>query len=138
MREQWIKWEPINNLADKYYIESVSESLEGFSLVLFQPKNEQEKVVIKFANSVDSFRRTTETFTYLTIDTLDDAYGSDFYGRWTFFKIKNSEYLQWLSRQSYKISEERNFTHFCFLAVDSVVDVIANYEPEVIHVCKDA
>lgn len=134
MQEQWIKWEPISHLAANYYVESISESLDGFFLILFNSENRQDKVMVKFTRSVDSFRRTTETFTYLTIDSLDDRYGANFYVNWAFFKIKNSQYLKWMNEQSYGISEERNFMHFCFLAVDSIVDVIANYEPEVIHI----
>lgn len=134
MKEKWIKWEPMGNLAHNYYVESITESLDGLRLVLFDSEKPADKILIRFAKSVDSFRRTTETFTYLTIDTLAEIYGTDFYEKWAFFKVENSEYLKWMSEQSYGISEERDFTHFCFLAVDSIVDVIANYEPEVFQI----
>ena len=131
MQEQWSKWEPITNLSKKYYVESISESIaDGFKIILIDDKNPEKKVLISWPNSVDAYRSTYESFTLLTLHKLDERYGKQFYD-WTFFKIENSEYLNWVSEQSYGITESLNFKHFCIYGTESMVDIIANYEPEV-------
>lgn len=72
-----------------------------------------------------------KVFRQSTINDLDARYGMEFYSEWTFFKVVNSEYMQWLSKQSYSIVGSEPLIHFSFLAVDSIVDVIATYGPKV-------
>jgi len=134
MQEQWTRWEPIAGLSQKYYIESISDTIEGFKILLFDANDREKKILVSFPNSVDAYRSTDESYILLTVSNLDKVYGDKFYGEWTFFKIKNSEYLKWISVQSYSSSDFFNFTHFCFLATDSVVDVVTNYEPVVTHI----
>jgi hypothetical protein len=47
------------------------------------------------------------------------------------FKVANSEYLEWISNQSYGIAETEKLTHFSIIAVDSIIDIIAAYEPKI-------
>lgn len=129
MNEQWVKWEPINGLSAKYYIDSVSDSLKGFQIVLSDSHDEKQKILITFKNSVDAYRNTDETYRTNTISTLDEEYGTNFYGDWTFFKVMDSSYLKWLSEESCTISDSRNLKHFSFVAVNSILDVVTNYEP---------
>jgi hypothetical protein len=132
MQENWTQWKPIEDLINNYYIESISDSIDdGVKILLFDAQNKKRKVLISFPNSVDSYRITDESFTYLTIDFLAERYGAKFFHDCAFFKIQDSKYLQWISQQSYGISEKLNFTHFCIIAIDSIIDVIANYEPTV-------
>lgn len=37
--------------------------------------------------------------------------------------------LQYLSDQSFRLSETRNFIHFAILAINSIMDIIAYQEP---------
>jgi len=134
MLEKWTRWEPINNLSKKYYVELITDDYYGFKILLSDAKNADKKVEILFRDSVDIYRRTNETFVLLTLKSLNDTYGIDFYGNWSFFKIENSEYLDWIKKQSYEISESLNFKHFCILGADDMIDVIANYEPKVSHI----
>lgn len=131
MQEHWTRWEPISNLSKKYYIESISDSMEGFKVLLFEAENPEKKVLVSFSDSVEAFRSTNESYTFLTIDSLAEKYGSKFFSEWTFFKIENSKYLQWISEQSYGISESYNLIHFCLVATDSIVDIIDTGEPKV-------
>lgn len=134
INEQWIKWEPIKNLAPKYYIESITDSREGFSILLFDANNREKKVLVSFPNSVESYRSIDESFVLNSLYKLNQNYGRDFYGDWTFFIIENSEYLDWLSTESYKISEKYKLIHYCLLSADSRFDIINNVAPEVTHI----
>ena len=62
---------------------------------------------------------------------MSQKYGSDFYNNWSFFKVQNSEYLQWLANKSHGWSDSFSFTHFCILSGDEMIDIVTNYEPEI-------
>ncbi len=100
MIEQWFKWKPVKNLSSKYYIESITDGIEGFIIVLSDASDEKKKVKVVFEDSVHAYRSTDESFRQNTIDALDEIYGTLFYSEWTLFKIVDSEYMQWLSGQS--------------------------------------
>ena len=132
MQEKWIRWEPTNNLSKKYYVESISEDIKDkYKILLTNAENNKNKILISWPIGVDAHRSTDESYTLATINFLDNQYGPEFYANWTFFKIENSNYLKWLSDQSYGISDDCNLTHFCILAVDSMIDIINNYDPTI-------
>ena len=134
MQEKWIRWEPTSRLSAKYYVESIVDIDEGFKIILYDCKHSEKKTMILFPDSVDAYRRTDESFTLSTLHSLKENYGINFFGDWSFFKIENSEYLDWIKKQSFSISESLNFQHFCILASDFMIDIITNYEPEVSHI----
>jgi hypothetical protein len=65
------------------------------------------------------------------LNYIDEKYGTEFYSQWTLFKVTNSEYLEWISNQSFDIAESENLTHFAIVVVDSIIDIIAAYEPKI-------
>ena len=136
MTEKWSRWEPITNLARKYYIDSVSEDRTGFKIVLSSSENENQKIKIVFKNSVEAYKKTDETLRHRIVCELSDNYGDEFYVNWTFFKVTNSNYLAWLSEQSYTISDTRHLTHFTILAVDSILDIVNVEEPQIEHISE--
>lgn len=126
--EEWIIWKPIPNLASKYYVKSLSDRYSGFKILLEDAQNANQLQII-FKDGIDSFSRTDETFRFRTVIKLKEKYGADFYKNWTFFKIINSSYLQWLSLESYEESDARLLSHYCIVASDSIVDIINNKDP---------
>ena len=134
MQEQWIKWEPIHNLAQKYDIDSVSETTDCLNIVLSEEKNSEKKVQIIFESSVICYRKTDETFALQKISELNAKYGKEFYARWTFFKVYDSEYLQWFGQQSYNLSEAYELQHFSIVTPDLIFDIVTPQEPKVIEI----
>ncbi|WP_068786946.1 hypothetical protein [Paenibacillus phocaensis] len=131
MEESWGIWEVGNDVTSKYYVESINDTIEGFRILLSDANDEFKKVEILFEDSVHAYRSTDESFRQSTINKLDEQYGTEFYKDRTFFKVTNSEYIQWLSLQSFGIADSEQVHHFSILAVDSIVDIIAAYEPKV-------
>lgn len=129
--EKWIKWEPITNLSDTYYIDSIIDNCDGFKIILSESKNEHNKLTVTFESSVDFYSKTDETFVGSIINELNQSYGTKFYSEWTFFKRIDSDYIKQLSKQSSGIADSRGLIHFSFIAADSLLDVIASYEPKV-------
>jgi hypothetical protein len=132
MDEQWIKWEPIQGLSRHYCVDLVSDSFDGFLIQLSDAENEKNKVEIKFWNSVVAYRSTYETYRHHLLVDLNETYGSEFHAEWALFTVKNSDYIKWLSEQSYGISDSTTITHFSIIGGESIVDVIANYDPIVV------
>lgn len=132
MQEQWIRWEPIEKSKGKFRIDNVSNAFNGLSIMLTDLDNMQRKIQFLFKNSVNSYRDTNESFRQKTILDLRDKYGADFYAQWTFFKVNNSAYMEWIIEQSVGFGELLSFIHFSFIAEDSIVDVVSTYEPEIL------
>ncbi len=131
MVEQWIRWEPVKGLSDKYYIESIVDNMAGFEILMSDSKEQSNKIRVIFEHSVDAYRSTYGSFRQEKIYFIETHYGTKFYAEWTFFKVTHSSYLLWLSEQSYGITDSLSPIHFSFLAMDSVVDVVATYEPKI-------
>ena len=127
--EQWERWEPIPGVAAKYYAESMCNTIEGVKILLFDDND--QKLVVTFANPVNAYRSVNESFRLNLINTLDAQYGSDFYGKWTFFKVTNSAYVKQLSEKSGIINNEWPLQHFSFLTADAIIDIINTCEPEI-------
>ena len=131
MKENWTRWEPILGLSESHYIDSVSNDENGFMIILLDANNKSKKLFIKFENSVDCYRSTNESYTGSLVRDLRIKYGKDFYVNWTFFKVTDSEYLQWLSEKSGGLSDTRKLIHFAIFSLDELLEVVCPYEPTV-------
>lgn len=131
MNEQLVQWKPIKGLSKKYYVESISDSTEGFKIILFDSSDRRKKVHVIFEDSVESYKSTDESLKWRDLHELHKQYGRNFITEWTFFKVINSNYVKLLSDQTYGTLKPEYLTHFILLAVDSVVDIINPIEPKV-------
>lgn len=135
--EKWVKWEPVGNLTGEFYEEFICDRDDGFRIVLYK-KNDGEKIrlQIKWKRFVASYTVTNETYLDKVFSDLRARDGT--YAGGMLFKIINSEYLKRLSYSSGSLSDYMSFTHFVILSSDSVIDVVADYEPEIefVEVCK--
>ena len=129
--EEWCRWEPISGLADKYCLVSVVSDEDGFKVILEDDKGIGPNVSIFFKDYVWSYRNVDENFRIKIIGDLLEKYGSSFYGQWTFFTVKESDYFNWLSEQSHEIFNANQFIHFSIVACDDILDIVSCYEPEV-------
>jgi hypothetical protein len=131
MQEKWIRWEPAANLSTNYYTKSIIDTPEGFKVNLFD--NSGKKILVSFPNSVFAYRSTDESFIYDTLDFLEKNYSKTFYTDWSFFKIENSEYLEWLKKQSGEMYEVYNLKHFCIFTINCMIDIANDSGPEIFH-----
>lgn len=132
MQEKWIRWEPVSGLSKKYHSKLISNSYSG-GFVINLADESDKRISIKFSGSVISYRVTSESHIFNTLTFLENNYESKFYSEWTFFKIENSEYLEWMKKQLI-IEDYIPLTHLCILADDLMLDFITTYEPEVKHI----
>lgn len=128
--EYLIKWTPIEGLASGYYIDSISESIDGFKIILSESKDINKKVSVRFEQGIDSYRCTNESFRLKAIYELNEKYHEQNDG-WTFFKVVNSSYIRWMLDESYGTACSLPFVHFYFNAEEVILDVVADREPTV-------
>ena len=129
MEQKWTHWKPVKKLSSKYYIDSIADNLSGFEIFLSERENKNTKIHIIFQDSVDSYRYIDESYVQKTIMYLNKIYGKDFYAHWSFFKVENSDYLKQLSEESDSLSDHIDFIHFVLLLGNSMIDIVATYEP---------
>lgn len=133
MTEIWERWEPTTEISQKYYVDTIIDNIKGLRIILSDSENEDSKIEISFDNSVHAYRSTDEGYRQEMLNYIDEKYGTKFYSEWTLFKVTNSEYLEWISNQSFAIAESENLIHFAIVAVDSIIDIIAAYEPKIVN-----
>ena len=117
MKEKWIKWEPVNGLATRYYLESLQSNPEELKIVLFDEKAPNPTIQITFDSSVLAYRRTNESFTINTVSSFFKSYDQKLHGDWTLFKIDNSSYKSLLLEQATDKTDLLGATHFCFFTL---------------------
>jgi hypothetical protein len=133
MVEQWSRWEPMQNIAKKYQVVSLSDEIMNdgkFIIVLSDMQNKKKGLQVIYEKGVRAFKVTYESFRQKLFYDLHQKYGSDFYGSWTFFKVENSEYIKWLHEQSYAWSDAFRLEHLSIFATDSIIDIASNCDPK--------
>ena len=89
----------------------------------------QHKIQLTYA--AWAHRSTNETIRMGVIEELDKRYGTDFYAHWSFFKVENSSYINWLVDQSYGHANDFKIQHFVIIGMHYIVDIAATDEPTV-------
>lgn len=132
MIEQWSKWHPIENLSEKYYIESIIDHMGDICKILLADSNQRtNKILVTFQGSGDGYRLTHQDLQVSIKNMLKEQYGISFYEQWTFFRVTHSDYIQWLSKESGQWSDNFGFQHFVLFGSDVIVDIISSREPKV-------
>lgn len=129
--EAWHQWRPSRLRMDgNYYIESAQELKGDFKLIL-NNIDTNKKIEIFFEGLVCAYRSTYETFRINLINRLKQKYGTDFYAKWSFFKVANSEYVKWVTSEADGTLSENEITHFVIMGTESIVEIIAFKEPSI-------
>lgn len=126
--EEWTKWEPLKGALGKMYLEKLVDDKNG-TLLFFKRKDDDNTLEVFFEGSILSLRSTDEGRRIKTINFLDEKYGTDFYAKWTFFKVANSSYVEWFNQETYNMYVTYDVKHYVFLTPDDVIEILSTYEP---------
>ena len=129
--EEWMRWEPIEELAPKYTIETICENERTLFIILYEVRDKKKKIRVTFEDAADSYKNTFEFFRMDLINDLCTRYGASFFKEWTFFQVTHSPYMQWLRQQSRGLAGGMGFIHFSFITSNSVLDVLSTKDPHV-------
>jgi hypothetical protein len=131
MHEQWTQWRPIEQLAPRYYMTALIDDVTGFYIRLGESKNNHRGLFITFERSIEAYRVTDEGDRLTKLVYLNDTYGHGFFAKWAFFKVTNSEYLEWIAQEAGGIFDPKSTRHLVLITENSIIDMVSSYEPKV-------
>ena len=134
--EEWSRWD-LDGQADQgnYYISTFNYECIGFRIILkkenIKKDDTQQIVEILFPYEISALRIVDEGLRLKLYRALSEKYGDDFYQKWAFFTVEKSDYLKWLSNQSYEISDSPKTKHFVIKGLDCLLDIITRHQPKI-------
>lgn len=132
--EQWLKWNPVFNVLSRYEFQSMTHTSDSITIILFDP-DKNKKIKIVFDGFVDAYQYVDIRYQAERLNEIEKKYGKEFFNKWTFFKVINSDLRRWLNEESLGIIDyfftHNSYMHFAFVTSTCVIDVIAGYEPKI-------
>jgi len=120
------------NLSGTYYVQSINDNFKGLQINLYA-EDEKSNVTIKFEDNVYAYRSIEESYNLKLINTLTAKYGDEFFmNNKTLYRVKNTDYIKEFCNSSLKIIEESQIFQFSIIAADYFIDIITDYEPEIL------
>jgi hypothetical protein len=119
--ERFERWEPIEGLAPKMFIEAMHDDREGFRIILRSPAPKMSALRIAFDAPL-CYRGTQEAY------LLREIYEGDAIYPWPIFIVRNSRYAKWFYAQATGAIDQDGH-HYHIAAVDEIVDVLSARPP---------
>jgi hypothetical protein len=130
MEEKWVPWEVHMGLNHKYVFDRCIQNNDGLTIYLFDSTNENDKVEV-FFETYETYQYINESYKIRLLLDLSQKYGTEFISRYTFFEIKNSNYIRWLFRESNQLAKNiENCLHFVIVSCDEICDIISFDKPQ--------
>lgn len=126
--EQWVRWKPLQELSGRFLVDDLHMSHVGVRILLISENNDI-KIEILFDGPTYAYRCTNESLCFGIFPSLGVRYGHDFYANWSFFKINNSDYLQWVASKTTGSIDDYTLDHFCIIGNNDVFEILSRYEP---------
>ena len=120
------RWYPLEKIGKKVNLDSISYC-DNELILHFSFMHSIREIKVTFKNSVLSYRSETESNFIDTYDFLDETKEKDFYAKWSFFKLENSNYIEWFKQTE---NSKENIEHYLFLTED-VFEILATSAPTV-------
>lgn len=127
-KTNWKRWYPLENISSQVNLDSLSycddELILNFSLIY-----SIRDITVTFKDSMLSYRSADEGNFTDTYAFLNRTKEKDFYEKWSFFKLENSNYIEWFKKQA-NSNKQVNVEHYLFLTED-VFEILATSAPTV-------
>ncbi len=119
--ERFERWESIDGLASKMYLDAVYDDREGFRIILKSPELKSRALRILFDAPL-CYRGAQEAYLLRQIYDARDIYP------WPIFIVRNSRYAKWFYTQA-SDALDKDGHHYHIAAMDEIVDVISARPP---------
>ncbi len=121
VEERFERWEPIDGLAPKMFLDAMLDDREGFRLILKSPDPKLRELRILFDAPL-CYRGTQEKYLLRSIYEGNSIYP------WPIFIVRNSRYVRWFYAQATG-AIDRDGHHYHVAAMDQIVDVLSARPP---------
>jgi hypothetical protein len=126
----WIHWNPIKEMNDDFYIDSYNQNFKGLLIELSGKIEKNKKLRIFFRGSYVISMVTNETFrTRLGEHFRKNRNTSGLKG--PLFKVEDSEYMRYLSEESYSFTDAYEFKHYFIEDEEWNFDVASIASPQI-------
>lgn len=129
--DQWIRWEPISNLAEKYFVGNVDDNDQSLIFTLVNLYDNTIKTTVHFDKTAYAYATTSYPDLLTKVDKLAEQYGKEFIKQWSFFKVNHSTFIKTIHQQEPQIPNVDKWIHFVLVCTNSIIEVIAVNEPRV-------
>lgn len=120
------KWEPVPDLPIEMYVEALHDDYEGFRVLL---KGRDERAgMLRIAFYYALTYRNVDEGDLISYDRQDE--GGDL-GRWGFFVVSTSDYLEWFLDVSHGLHDRDDITHYAIYTPNDCIDVLSKDPPKV-------
>ena len=119
--EKFERWEPIDGLAPKMFLDAMYDDREGFRLILKAPDPKLRSLRILFDAPL-CYRGTQEAYLLRTIYETNPIYP------WPIFIVRNSRYAKWFYAQAADALDTDGH-HYHIAAIDEIIDVLSARPP---------
>ena len=123
IKEKYMKWEPIEDIPDKLYLDGLYHDWEGFRLLLSDYETGR-MLRITFDPAL-SYRNTDEGDLLKTEEVAEGIFA------WPLYIVENSRFLEWFHKESYEIRKKDNPLHYAIITPNDIIDVISAFLPTV-------
>ena len=131
---EWEKWIPLESIPARLYKDSLIDDGDSPRIIV-SDETEGQKYSFLFDGLLLSYRNSDEGSRIRMLEHLDKHYAHLEYGNWTLFKIKNSSYLEWFTRESLKRYEGIvEVGYYVFLTSNDVIEVLSVDAPTITKV----
>lgn len=119
--ERFERWEPIDGLQAKMYLDAMHDDREGFRLILkaVDPKLRELRILF---DAPLCYRGTQEKYLLRAIYEGNSIYP------WPIFIVRNSRYVRWFYTQATSAIDQDG-RHYHIAAMDQIVDVLSERPP---------
>ncbi len=121
------RWKPLTELPAEMYFKEILDFDKGLRLLLKSSDDPNQKLLQIIFESPLVYRNIDEgnLIFYNRIDEEDNL------GRWGFFTINASDYLEWFHHVSQNIHKNEKITHYAIYTIEDCLDILSNFPPSV-------
>ncbi|MGA7324257.1 MAG: hypothetical protein WBX25_07205 [Rhodomicrobium sp.] len=119
--ERFERWEPIDGLAPKMFLDAMYDDREGFRLILRSPDPKLRSLRILFDAPL-CYRGTQEAY------LLRQIYEGGGIYPWPILIVRNSRYAKWFYAQATG-AIDKDGHHYHIAAMDQIIDVLSARPP---------
>lgn len=135
MDMKFSKWQPNAEIGNKSYdIESITNDYNGLKITLVDEEN--VKIIIEWEGVIESWCCSREEARFKFIASEWQQIRKK-YSNWSFFKVDESPYINWVYEEGGGFEEKESYIHFMIVTLNHVIDVISMSEPDSCKVMKE-
>jgi hypothetical protein len=123
-KDQYIKWEPIENIPTRLYCEALHDDYEGFRIILRGEAKDSRTLRITFDLPL-AYRNMDEGSLLKSLKNIKTPGDSSLYF------VNDSSWIEWFHQESCGIYKGKNIIHYAIITPNDCIDVLSEYAPNV-------